>query len=187
MEELNEGSAAGPDHIPTKVLKRFAKALAPVIHRLASQILKEGRWPESWAMHWIVPIYKKKAVFHAGNYRGVHLTAQLAKVVERAILPLLVPRLETTSCANQFAYQQGSGARDILAFLVSTWLLSLSKKRKVAVYGSYVSCAFDKVSATRLIEKLRQRGVCEPLVRLLLHGSEDAQGSCGSEGARRTR
>ena len=60
MEELNEGSATGPDHIPTKVLKRFAKALAPVIHRLASQILKEGRWPESWAMHWIIPNDKKK-------------------------------------------------------------------------------------------------------------------------------
>ena len=61
----------------------FAKDLAPVVRDLTLQILREGRWPELWITHWVVPIYKKRAVFLAGNYRGVHLTAQLAKVVER--------------------------------------------------------------------------------------------------------
>ena len=44
-------------------------------------------------MHWIVPIYKTKAIFQPGNYRGVHLTAQLSKVMERFLGQLWLPEL----------------------------------------------------------------------------------------------
>ena len=86
------------------------------------------------------PIYKKKAVFAASNYRGIHLTAQLSKVVERLLLPLIEPHISRTVAfgPNQFAYTKCRGARDALAYLTMPWLLALNRRKKVAVYCSDV-------------------------------------------------
>ena len=59
----------------------------------------------------------------ATNYRGIHLTAQLSKVVERMIKRLFEPYLERTIGfgPNQFAYRAKRGARDAIALLMMEW------------------------------------------------------------------
>ena len=97
------------------------------------------------------------------------MTAQLSKVIERLVKTLLDPYLERTIAygENQFAYRQQRGARDALALLVIEWILTLNSRGKVAVYCSDVAGAFDRVKATRLIEKLVQKGVHRQLVKLI--------------------
>ena len=67
---------------------------------------------------------------------------------------------------NQFAYTKCRGARDALAYLTMSWLLALNRRKKVAVYCSDVSGAFDRVQAERLLEKLRGKGVHPTMVAL---------------------
>ena len=126
-------------------------------------MLAEQRWPESWLVHWVLPLYKKKAVWNAGNYRGVHLTAQLGKATERLLQHQFGKDLASKECTgeNQFAYKKERGARDALAFLVLTWLSGFFRKVKFALYCSDVSGAFDRVRCDRLLQKLRAKGVCE--------------------------
>ena len=57
----------------------------PTMTDIVLTILNSGIWPLKWRMHWVVPIYKRGTVYLSKNYRGVHLTAQLAKVVERLL------------------------------------------------------------------------------------------------------
>ena len=142
---LKEDSATGPDLLPAKVLKDCSKELARPVYCLILLLLQWGVWPSIWMQHWIVPIYKKKAVFKASNYRGVHLTAQLSKVVERVLQKCCTPFLVKTVSfgPNQFAYTGGRGSRDALALLTLQWLQALAKGRKVAVYCSDVAGAFD--------------------------------------------
>ena len=40
LASLDEDSALGPDLVPTRILKRCAKALAPIVHVLILGILK---------------------------------------------------------------------------------------------------------------------------------------------------
>ena len=47
-----------------------------------------------------------------------------------------------------------------------SWLLALNRRKKVAVYCSDVSGAFDRVRAERLLEKLRCKGVHPTMVAL---------------------
>ena len=54
----------------------------------------------------------------------------------------------------QFAYRKKRGLRGALAFLLLLWLLMLSKGEQVALYCSYVSGAFDRVSAERLLYQI---------------------------------
>ena len=87
-----------------------------------------------------------KIEYDTGNYRGIHLTSQISKVAERIIASLFVPQLIFTGAygRNQFAYRPERGARDALAQLVLTWISLLANKRKIIVYCSDVSGAFDK-------------------------------------------
>ena len=122
LKALDEDSALGPDLLPTRILKQCAHALAPILHTLIIAILKFGEWPTLWTIHWVVPLFKRKSVYDPGNYRGIHLTSQISKVVERVIASLFVPQLILTGAfgRNQFAYMPERGARDALAQLALT-------------------------------------------------------------------
>ena len=65
---------------------------------------------------------------------------------------------------NQFAYTKKRGACDAIAYLVLSWLAAFKEKASVALYMSDVSGAFDRVSAQRLLEKLRARGMPEDVL-----------------------
>ena len=166
LRRLNVDSATGPDKLPTRVLKHCAPQLAKPLLLLARRILDTGEWPDCWRTHWIVPLHKRKSVFQPQNYRGIHLTTQLAKAVERLIGRTFQRQLEADGRygANQFAYTKCRGARDALAYLTLTWILALNTRKDVAVYCSDVSGAFDHVSAKRLVEKLHATGLDAKLV-----------------------
>ena len=157
------------DQLPARILKYCAVALARPVLLLTLSILSAGVWPQLWRQHWVTPLFKKKSVYHPGNYRGIHLTAQLSKVVERLLKLLYDPYLSSTSAfgPNQFAYSVGRGARDALALLVLTWVKALGEARKIGVYCSDVSGAFDRVRMERLVAKLKSKGLHPQIVTVL--------------------
>ena len=169
LEALDVNSGTGPDMLPARILKFCAQELAVAVLKLAERILESGIWPDGRREHWIVPIYKRKAIYKAIHYRGVHLTAQLSKVVERLFLQMLMPYVSRCNLAgmNQFAYTKQRGARDVLALLALKWVAILDKGRKIAVYCSDVSGAFDKVSSNRLLVKLEAKGVDPRIIKVI--------------------
>ena len=64
LASLDEDSALGPDLVPTRILKRCAKVLAPVVHLRLLAILKFREWLTLWTEHWVVPLFKRKSVFN---------------------------------------------------------------------------------------------------------------------------
>ena len=124
-----------------------------------------GYWRQEggqiWLQHWVLPLYKEKAKWLAKSWRGVHLTAQLARASERFLQRAFATFFYSSlvSGEHQFAYKPGRGARDALALLVLTWVAGFDKGYKYAVYCSDVSGAFDRVRAGRLLKKLQAAGV----------------------------
>ena len=116
----------------------------------------------------MLPLYKKKAVWNAENYRGVHLTAQIAKATERLLQRAFGAFLYSAPVAgvNQFAYKPEHGARDVLAFLVLTWILGFNGRQKFGIHCADVSGAFDRVCTERLLSKLEHRGVPQRWLKL---------------------
>ena len=169
LGQLSQHSGTGPDELPALILKECASTLSLPFAKLARRIISCGEWPSCWRVHWICPIHKKKSVTVPGNYRGVHLTAQLSKAMERYIGKLFLPFLGKTLAygPNQFAYTQERGARDAIFFMVHNWIWLLCHGRKIALYCSDVAGAFDRVKTKRLLEKLRAKGVHEQILRVL--------------------
>ena len=169
MSNLHEDSATGPDAVPTRIIKRCSAALARPVYMLGMAILAAGHWPALYTQHWIVCLFKKKSVFDASNYRGVHMTAQFAKVLERFVGLVFLPTLacEISVGPNQFAYLKQRGARDALGYLVLSWLAAFREKASIALYMSDVSGAFDRVSSGKLVAKLRARGMPQDLLSII--------------------
>ena len=144
LQRLRLDSATGPDLLPAKVLKHCAVELAQPVAALARAILQFGVWPDSWRTHWVVPIHKRKAKADPANYRGVHLTSQLSKVMERLPGNFFLPFLSRTGAfgPNQFAYTKGRGTRDALACNASWWIHCVAHGKKLVLYCSNVAVAF---------------------------------------------
>ena len=106
LKALDESSGTGPDLLPARVQKRCVDALVLHITLLTRKLLRERRWPACWRNHWVRSIYKKGNKAEAKNDRGVHLTAQLSKVVERVCgnatfaLAIAVKRTRAELCSS---------------------------------------------------------------------------------------
>ena len=175
LRGLDEHSGTGPDRVPARILKRCAAELALPVTLLARKLLAEGRWPQCWRTHWIHAIHKRKSRADARNYRGVHLTAQLSKVVERAVGTVFIPWAESNDLygPNQYAYSKGKSYKDTLAVNVCNWLLKMERGFLVGLYCSDVSGAFDRVEKDRLGQKLRATGLHPLAVAFLESWLED--------------
>ena len=127
LVNIDVSKCTGPDDIPGVVLKRCAKVLDIAFVILARRMLLRGVWPDCWRLHWVCPIFKKGAVARPGNYRGVHLTAVGAKIIERILGDSFVGFLDRTGAVgiNQWAYRPKHSCRDLLALLVASWILIL--------------------------------------------------------------
>ena len=82
----------------------MCRELALLLTLLIRKLLDEQCWPDCWRLHWIHAIHKKGAKAEGMNYRGIHLTAQLSKVVERAVGSLVLPWLEATGAYGPHQY-----------------------------------------------------------------------------------
>ena len=169
LRHLREDSATGPDKLGTKVLRRFPDLLAVPVSLIARKILSSGHWPESWRTHWVFPLYKKKSKANPANYRGIHLSPQLSKAMERILSRHWFEHIEATTATgrNQFAYRKGLSYKDALAFNVCSWLWDLCLGRRVALHLGDVSGAFDKVPSVRLMQKLEAKGVHPNILNIL--------------------
>ena len=175
LKTLDEASGTGPDLLPARILKNCAAELAVPVTLLARKLLREHCWPQCWRLHWVHGIYKRGPKAPGKNYRGVHLTPQLSKVIERAVGSLFLPWLEHTEAygPHQYAYAKGKGYKDVLAVNTCNWLLLLELGFAVGVYCSDVSGAFDRVSRERLCAKLDTLGLHPDVLGFLKSWLED--------------
>ena len=100
-------------------------------------------------------------MFDPENYRGVHLTAIISKVAERALKHTLETFLIRVKAfgKSQWAFQKGKGCVDLVTMLTATWILKFQSKEKVGLYLSDISGAFDKVSTELLLTKMKECGL----------------------------
>ena len=106
LAQLRDDSATSPDLLPARVLKCMAEVLVYPIALRCRRILQQGRWPTMWCLHWVCLLFKKRSVFDPSNYRGLQITSQLSKLVERIIGGMCLPRLLTDRLFGENRHSQ---------------------------------------------------------------------------------
>ena len=86
ISQMKAGKAPGPSGIVVEVIRAAGDMGAFMIRDLAAAIIRDGKVPSDWEQSFIVCLYKGKGdALERGNYRGLKLTEQVMKVLERIV------------------------------------------------------------------------------------------------------
>ena len=96
ISQMKAGKAPGPSGIVVEMIRAAGDMGASMIRDLAVAIICDGKVPSDWEQSFIVCLYKGKGdALERGNYRGLKLTEQVMKILER-IVDGLIRRCQST-------------------------------------------------------------------------------------------
>ena len=104
-KQLNLRLAGGEDGIVPEILKRCN--IDDIVLENCNRDLENGPIPESWKISIIIPIAKKKDLTDPNNQRGIAITSQVSKTLNRMILNRLKPKVEKLLRGNQNGFRNG--------------------------------------------------------------------------------
>ena len=86
ISQMKAGKAPGLSGIVVEMIRAANDMGASMIHDLAAAIIRDGKEPSDWEQSFIVCLYKGKGdALERGNYRGLKLTEQVMKILERIV------------------------------------------------------------------------------------------------------
>ena len=158
---LDTSSAMGPDGLHPHLLKACASKLAYPLYKVFQLSLSEGALPSIWKLSHVVPIFKKGSRSEPLNYRPVSLLSIPSKCLERFISKELHNFLTENSILTeeQFGFRPGRSTEDQLLLTYNFISLHWDSGHIVDLILYDFSKAFDTVSHTVLLQKLRHIGL----------------------------
>jgi hypothetical protein len=124
LEKLQMHKANGPDGIPVRVLKLYARELAPVLTKIFSLSYISGNFPTAWKSANVQAIPKKGDKTDPSNYRPIALISTISKVFERYINDHIMKYLEKNRMISdrQYGFRQKRSTGDLLTYVTRTVL-----------------------------------------------------------------
>jgi hypothetical protein len=114
FKSVNPRRAAGPDSIPSRVLKACADQLAGVFTDIFNCSLSQSVVPTFFQLTTIVPVPKKAKITELNYYRPVALTSVIMKCFARLVKDHITCTLPATLDPLQFAYRPNRSTDDAI-------------------------------------------------------------------------
>ena len=151
----------GPDKIPMKVIKDNIDILTPVLTHLCNLSLSKGIFPDVHKIGKIIPLYKGKDKYDKSNYRPICLLNAIGKMLEKVAATRIINYLESNNllAENQFAYRKGKGTDLANVNFIKEVLNAFDENKFTLSVFLDLTKAFDCVSHTILLEKLKFYGI----------------------------
>ena len=113
ISQMKAGKAPGPLGIVVEMIRAADDMGTFMIRDLAAAIIHDGKVPSDWEQCFIVCLYKGKGdALEKGNNRGLKLTEQVMKVLERIVDGLI--RQVVSIDDSQFGFIPGRGTTDAI-------------------------------------------------------------------------
>ena len=114
-----------------------------MIRDLAVAIIRDGKVPSDWEQSFIVYLYKRKGdALERGNYRGLKLTEQVMKIMER-IVDRLIRQLVSID-NSQFGFV-GRGTTDAIFVVRQLQEKYLAANKRLYMAFIDLEKVFDRV------------------------------------------
>ena len=126
FKHVNPRKAAGPDSIPSHVLRACADQLAGVFTDIFNQSLSQSAVPTCFKRATIIPVPKEAKATELNDYCPVALTSVIMKYFDRLVKDRITSTLPDTLDLLQFAYRPNRSTDD--AITLHTALTHLDKR-----------------------------------------------------------
>ena len=122
FRKTHSRKAAGPDGIPSRVVKMCASQLSGIFTDIFNQSLRHCIIPKCFKQSTIIPVPKKSSVSWLNDYRPVALTSVIMKGFERLILAYIKSVIPNTTDPYQFAYRENRSVDDAVCLALNSGL-----------------------------------------------------------------
>ena len=161
INQMERKTSCGIDGLPPLFFKECSQFLIEPLKLIFQRSFEDSEIPLSWKIAEIVPIFKKGSRNDVANYRPVSLTCVPCRLMESVLKRQLVEHLRRNNLISD--YQHGfmssrSTASNLLSCL-NDWFGAVNARSGMDIFYIDISKAFDTVSHTKLIFKLKKYGI----------------------------
>ena len=167
LSTVDVSKGCGVDGVGNFLIKTCAFGIANSFSRFINISLSNGKFPLSWKLANVIPIFKKDNRQSKENYRPVSLLSSLSKVCEKIVFIRLYNFLLEIHFLNPFqsGFRPGDSTVNQLVFIVHKIYEALEEGKEVRMVFLDISKAFDKVWHKGLLRRLESLGVRDPLLK----------------------
>ena len=149
------------------MLTKTSETSAKIIHKIFSEIVETGDYPDNLKLADKTPVFKKKEPLNKINYRAVGVLLSISKLFEKLMQDQLVIYMENYLSPHLCGYRKGYSSQQALISVIEGWKKSLDKKGYGGAILMDLSKAFDTIKDDLLLEKLHAYGFSKKALKLI--------------------
>ena len=149
------------------MLRELAEVTVRSLSIIFDKSWETGEVPEDWRKANLTPVFKKGKKEDPGNYRPVSLTSNPGKTMERLLFGAISRHIKEKRVimGSQYGFTQGKSCLTKLIDFYEDITRWMDDGKAVDVVYLDFSKAFDTVSHSILIAKVRECGLDDQVVR----------------------
>ena len=161
LNKMKTSHASGNDGIASYFVKIALPIIKGSLCDLFNLSLFSGKFPDSWKIARVAPIFKSGQRDDRSNYRPISVLPFISRLFEKLLYKQFYDYLNT----NKLIYQHQSGFRSLHSVVTclmantNDWYLNIDKGKYTGLIFIDLKKAFDTVDHDILLKKLEKYGV----------------------------
>ena len=169
IDKLENKSSSGHDGISNKLLKLLKIELSKSLTLIINQMITTGKFPDSFKISKITPLFKKGDVSMLSNYRPISLLPTISKIFERILYNQLYDYFNSTNllAEEQYGFRTNHSTEYAAVKIVDNVSKEMELGNTPTALYIDLSKAFDTLSFDILLYKLNYYGIKDNAFKLL--------------------